>query len=144
MNDEQLKRIDIVLAESVMGWEYLEVGYFENGAGERQYELSSWMQKVGLGSVGAYFIDVPEDFFIPVDDFTPSTDANDALKAIDRFCEEGVDTDIFITSKRISVRLQGVEEGVNVSVGYAEAETAPLALCLAMLQPLGLSLKDLE
>jgi hypothetical protein len=144
MNDEQLKRIDIVLAENVMGWEYLEVGYFENGAGERQYELSSWMQKVGLGTVGAYFIDVPEDFFILVDDFTPSTDANDALKVVDKFCEEGVDTDIFITSKRISVRLQGVEDGVNVSVGYAEAETAPLALCLAMLQPLGLSLKDLE
>ena len=132
MNDEQLKRIDIVLAENVMGWEYLEVGYFENGADERQYEL------------GAYFIDVPEDFFILVDDFTPSTDANDALKVVDKFCEEGVDTDIFITSKRISVRLQGVEDGVNVSVGYAEAETAPLALCLAMLQPLGLSLKDLE
>jgi hypothetical protein len=144
MNDEQLKRIDIVLAENVMGWEYLEVGYFENGADERQYELSSWMQKVGLGTVGAYFIDVPEDFFILVDDFTPSTDANDALKVVDKFCEEGVDTDIFITSKRISVRLQGVEDGVNVSVGYAEAETAPLALCLAMLQPLGLSLKDLE
>lgn len=63
------KELDILVAETVMGWEYLEVDY--SGTEDetpRQVELEDWIEKVGIESIGPYFVDVGRDFWVYASD----------------------------------------------------------------------------
>lgn len=68
LGDLELTRLCAI----AMGYEFLAVGYF-GGEDEtpRQRELADWLDKVELDSVGDYWINVADDFFIEAEDYKP-------------------------------------------------------------------------
>ena len=78
--DNETKKL---LAKEVMGWEHLIVGYF-GGLDEtaRQVELEEWMEGVGISSVGEYFIDIENDWWVMVDEWSPDNNFSDAFRLL--------------------------------------------------------------
>lgn len=56
-----------------LGWEFITVGYFGDPETEtpRQVQLESWLSRVGVESVGDYWIDVEDDFWMRSVDWNP-------------------------------------------------------------------------
>lgn len=54
--------------------EYLEIGYYgTTSQTAKQTSLYEWIQKVNITDVGEYFIDVDNNYYVHVDEWTPST-----------------------------------------------------------------------
>ena len=87
MTDEQLEKW---AAENVMGWEYIIVGYYgTDDETERMRELKVWFDRVGIDSVGHYYINVKNDFWIPEVEWNPPTDLNQAFMVVKKMREDG-------------------------------------------------------
>ena len=90
------QELDALMATEVMGWEALTVGYFGIPESEtpRQVELKEWLDKVGIESVGDYYIDVDSDFLVRADDmwergWHPSTDWSAAGQVVEKMGTDG-------------------------------------------------------
>lgn len=88
------KTIDALIAQYVMGWKPHTVGYFgvkegDSAETKEQVELEAWAHKNGLQTIGDWWIDLDDQFFIKQDEWTPSTDIEQAYKALRR-CIRGV------------------------------------------------------
>jgi hypothetical protein len=70
--------LDFLLGSSIgLINDYLPVGFFDTDSEtEEQLELAMWMDVAGLTDVGEYFIHTDNMYFIPVDDWTPSSNFN--------------------------------------------------------------------
>jgi hypothetical protein len=85
MTDEQIVR---ALAETVMEWEYLRVGYFGVHDGSdaeetpRQVELEEWLTQNNIIEVGSYFINVSQDFW--TSDWDPLKSDADSCAVLDK------------------------------------------------------------
>jgi len=134
---EANRELDAKVAERVMGWELFKCNYFSSQEeSPRQTKLEPWINKVGITDVGDYFIDVDSDFWISVDEWHPSTDISAAWAVVGRM--EGLygfdahNGFTIINNKRdysgwyVEFPLPNWE--------YAEASTAPEAICLAALK----------
>jgi len=152
------RELDALVAEKVMGWEYLEVGYFgEEDETPRQVELNDWLDKVGIESIGPYFIDVERDFWIYASDmwghgWNPSTNIADAWRVVEKLCNWDVDDNMLVLEGQgPDIEEEGQPGWVAKQwwkadiVGIAghnigEADTAPHAICLAALKAVGVEI----
>ncbi len=133
------KELDKLIAEKVMKWEFLRIGYFgcydatDHLANEtkRQVELRDWLDNVDLHCIGDYYIDVASDFWIDDYSFKPSKDIKAAWEVVENLLENsGIDFEFKIGMDRLcEARL--FDDGVEI--GFAEATTAPEAICKAAL-----------
>ena len=84
------REMDALVAERVMGWELLSLGYVgTESETQRQRELSDWMERVELTYVGSYWIDVATDFWIEVDSWHPSQEDAPAFQVVDKMIANG-------------------------------------------------------
>ena len=95
--------LDAWVAEAVMGWEFLRIGYTGEHKGAdaetpRQVELekAGWLDEVGLTSVGSYYIDEPNHKWITLKGdwmhenvWSPSTDIAAAWEVVGRVNKGG-------------------------------------------------------
>ena len=133
----ELRERDAVVAEKVMGLEYLCVGYFgTEDETPRMRELHGWMGRVGIWSVGSYFVNVDSDFWIEAErrQYTTSWDA--MREVVEKMRAAGWSWSVDHTwgaryARAGFTRLHKDE----YASGYAEA--APEAVCIAALTALG-------
>ena len=147
------REVDNLMATEVMGWELLTVGYF-GGRDEtaRQVELEDWLEDKYPASVGQYWIDVPTDLYIPLEDWKPSTDIAMAMRAAKRLCNWDVDDNMLVlkgqgpdlerkewpngeAAEWWEADIQGIA-GHNVG----EADKPAMAICLATLKVKGINI----
>lgn len=73
------EKINQMIAEYVMNWELLEIGYYDTSSEtKRQKELESWMNKNNINNVGKYYIHEKSNLWIKVDKFSPTSNIDDA------------------------------------------------------------------
>lgn len=85
---DKVAKIDLLAR--AMGWEILTVNYFGEDETPRQVELKDWLDRVGIESVGIYYVDVEKDFWIPAtnmwgDAWDPFKHGDDTLDLIRKF-----------------------------------------------------------
>lgn len=147
MNLDELKpgvELDRLVAEKVMGWESFTMGYWDTAQrnhypyheSERQTELEGWLETVGFPElVGHYFIDVESDFFTAVGNWKPSIDIACAWRVIEYLREKGFTIYLFYNTESEGSYLWRVGfRSDQVWPPTGEAETAPLAICIAALK----------
>lgn len=72
------------LAEEVMGWEKLDMGYWgDMSETPRQTELKDWIEKAGITSVGDYWIRLDPEWWMECDGWDPTDDANAAVQVME-------------------------------------------------------------
>ena len=75
--------LDALVAEQVMGWEYLRVRYFGSpNETPREVELHDWMERLDLTSIGEYWIDESAEFWIETEYWLPSRYDADAFSQV--------------------------------------------------------------
>ena len=132
------RELDDRVAVSVMGWEVFTLSYFgTEDETPRMRELHDWLTRVGIESVGVYYIDVERDFWRDSDDFQPSTDIAAAWEVVEKVREhfnfELDGDDVW----QVWFRPFRMRDGYRVYYGIAvsdSGDTAPLAICLAALK----------
>jgi hypothetical protein len=88
MNNEQA--INRMLAEQVMGYEFIDIDYFSHMAQPRQLELEDWFRQFApVLHVGAYYIDVEKNILLPVEQFTPSRSMLHAWQVVENLRARG-------------------------------------------------------
>lgn len=115
----------------LMGWERFTCGYFgEDDESLRQVELMEWMEKVGLESVGNYFIDVDADMWIEVANWNPDIDIADAWLVLEKtYLLDNYSLEKFDNNEYVFGHYG--EYGFDIWTEFVRAPTAPLAICLA-------------
>ena len=87
-----MSTLDEFLAVEVMGRESVSVDYSgTEWESKWQVENKAWMDKVDLVSVGEYYVNVPQDFYIVQADWSPSTNIEQAMMCLDTFEEWRID-----------------------------------------------------
>ena len=135
--------LDDIVAEKVMGLEVFECGYYGEDETPRMVELHDWLDKVGIESVGTYFIDVKADKWEEAGHFRPSTVMSDAIKMAKKF-----DTFMFGISGSDDPRSNGklgvwacvIKDGVEhhfTDLGTNDVEKLPRVICMAALKAMG-------
>ncbi|EZP77579.1 hypothetical protein H839_08099 [Parageobacillus genomosp. 1] len=116
-----LREIDRLVAEKVMGWEPEEI------------EGSAYLS-------GYVLYKREEPPHIPDYQFKPSTNVADAWKVVEKLREKELYVDIDTFAEHYDVR---VVSGPN-EVGHSLSETAPLAICLAALKAAGVEVEGMD
>ena len=137
-----MEELDRKMAEKIMGWEYFECGYFgTEEETERMRELTMWMDRNHLDSVGAYYIKQGVNFWMPAIEWLPSTDMRQAVQIAERmrkrfdyglvFISRVTMHPTFYAQFRKVLSVWGGGEGEGYSDNPAEA------ICLAAANALG-------
>lgn len=141
--------LDAWIAELVMGWEYLKVGYVgvtegPNAETLRQRELSHWMDVVSLNQIGEYYIDIENNRWVSLRDtwewstggtvFAPGKEMNDAWNMLGKF--EGYFDIERLTNHEANPEYDYFDAGFARSPsGFSKS--APLAMCRAAIKAKG-------
>jgi len=120
------REIDRLVAEKVMGWEYdhLYKEYFL-----KEYVGNNWHKK----------------YVCKNHEFNPSTNIQDAWKVIEKLCvidrlnKDGYDFQMWSENGKFNANFW---KGDFYVLGFAESESAPLAICLAALETVGVEVED--
>lgn len=125
------EEINYRIALEIMGWEELRVGYYgTEDETPRQKELEDWLDKLGVESVGEYYIDVEKNYIFPKELWEPCNLVEQAWEVLEKF--PYTDWDIIICSSPIEWCCS-ISRWNKIAV-YITSETAPMAICLAALK----------
>ena len=146
---EAAQCLDAWIAERVMGWEYLKVGYIGVTEGDdaetpRQRELDHWMDAVSLDQIGEYYIDVENNTWVCLKEnwqwsgggavFAPSTNMSDAWKILERLHEQDWEYSVSPNHAMLCHK-EWITDSVAQSRPVIEAKgDVPLAVCRAALK----------
>jgi hypothetical protein len=88
-------KTDNKLLAEFLGWEHINIiwygyptEYKAKKSNPRQYELKVWLDKVGIESVGDYYIKVSTDFWIEANNWNPDKDWNDLMMIVQKLLIE--------------------------------------------------------
>ncbi|MCK5316309.1 MAG: hypothetical protein KAJ55_00265 [Anaerolineales bacterium] len=126
---------DAAVAEA-RGWEAFTCGYFDFSESPRQREIEEWLDKVGLASVGDYFIDVESDFWKAAEDWKPTTSTATAWELVEEMTED----DPWFHLAHFSEdgwKVEFTTKGGGDSTTIPGSPTAPLAICIAYMKAKG-------
>lgn len=133
MND-----IDTEVAVKIMEWELLTVGYFgTEDETRRQIELENWLDKVGIESVGYYWIDVEKDVWMNRQHWNPTENIAQAWQVVNKLLEKFPKLRIIISNLANSewrCIIMPSHTSVYTIFKEADEETAPLAICKCALK----------
>lgn len=143
------RQIDALVAEA-MGREILEVGYFgsrgdsllEPHETPRQVELEEWLDRVGIESIGTYYVDVKADWWREVDEWSPSTDIAAAWEIVDYTKESYVvklEYGLWWIDNRVYWKAELRSENGTYK---GEDPRMPMAICYAFLKSQGVEEPD--
>jgi hypothetical protein len=119
-----LREIDHLIATKVMGWEPEEI------------EGSAYLS-------GYVLYKREEPPHIPDYQFKPSTNIADAWQVVEKLIDEGYDINVYNHNKEFNVEIN-IEEDDKHLWFYGEADSAPLAICLAALKAVGVEVEVTE
>jgi hypothetical protein len=118
-----LREIDRLVATKVMGW------------------------KIYADSAGYKFWSINEDdrsrIIYSVTSFEPTKDIADAWQVVEKLIDEGYDINVYNHNKEFNVEIN-IEEDDKHLWFYGEADSAPLAICLAALKAVGVEVEVTE
>ncbi|WP_199425796.1 BC1872 family protein [Thermaerobacillus caldiproteolyticus] len=115
-----LREIDRLVAEHVMGWEPV----YDDG------DLISFVTEFGI----LFFSDDDER------EWSPTIDIADAWQVVEKLIDEGYDINVYNHNKEFNVEIN-IEEDDKHLWFYGEADSAPLAICLAALKAVGVNIE---
>ncbi|HEY8542624.1 MAG TPA: hypothetical protein VIL29_09590 [Pseudothermotoga sp.] len=116
----KLREIDRLVAEKVMGWE----PYYDDG------DLISFITDAG----SLFFSDDDEC------EWNPTTTIQHAWQVVEKLIDNGYDFTIYNHNKEFNVEIN-IEEDDKHLWFYGEANSAPLAICLAALKAVGVEVE---
>lgn len=133
------REIDSLVAEKIMGFELLEVRYWDHDETERQKEIKEWLNKVGLDMVGEYYIDIKNDFWIRKDYYRPTEEISSAWEIVEK-----LDLNEFCVSRFYTLN-NDLEYHVYMDDGtknyeVIKAPTLNMAICKATLRTVGIEI----
>lgn len=68
-----------------MGWEHVTVGYFgEEDETEWQRQNEDWMDKVGMDSIGDYWVNIQGNRFLPADSLCYHESWNELMPVVEK------------------------------------------------------------
>jgi hypothetical protein len=142
---------DELIASQVRSYETLSVGYFDVhdmrccNETPRQVELRDWMNKVGIGNIGKYYIDVASDFWVSDYDYHPTIDMNEAMKVMNRVMKsDDWNITLFVNVEYAGVTICDNKFHVYASDSYLvelerhDKDCMPDAICQAIAMALGI------
>ncbi|WP_199426265.1 BC1872 family protein [Thermaerobacillus caldiproteolyticus] len=116
-----LREIDRLVAEHVMGWEPV----YDDG------DLISFVTEFGI----LFFSDDDER------EWSPTIDIADAWQVVEKLNEDDFDFQVWREKGKYNVEFS---KDFFYLYGFAESETAPLAICLAALKAVGVEVEVIE
>lgn len=145
------KHVDALVAQYVMGWQHFNVGYWgvkpddprseykDHPESEQEKVLRNWLRKSCQrsyydGSVGDWWIHLDDKYCIKQDRWTPSTDLEQAYKALNRVLRIVPQSDMHIehllgTGWCCSTCSDEDAEGNRRWKAFKSFETLPQAMC---------------
>lgn len=125
------EEINSRIATEIMGWEELRIGYYgTEDETPRQKELEDWLDKLGVESVGEYYIEVNKNYIFPKELWEPCKLIEQAWEVLEKFPPK--DYKIIICPSYNGWICQ-INKWTEWSLP-TETETAPMAICLAALK----------
>lgn len=110
-----LREIDRLVATKVMGWKMLEIKHTDSGV------------------IGGFYDDGEK--LIGVGEWSPTSDIRVAWQVVEKLSKDGCDFQVW-REKNGKYNVEFSKDFFYV-FGFAESETAPLAICLAALKAVG-------
>ena len=124
-----LREIDRLVAEKVMGWKLRK--YFEDDC----YITDEWVtdieDKFGNGVI-----------VIDVDKFNPSTNIQDSWQVVEELIDRGYDFNLWRSEQREYNAEFQIQKEDGFVVSYGESDHAPTAICFASLEAVGVDVND--
>lgn len=144
MSDERNRQLDAEVAESVMGFEVFDLGYYgTEQETPRMRELHSWLEDVGIQAVGRYAIDVEQNFWQAMatgfGNWSPSTDISAAFTVVEKMRERYTNVSIHaangwgVSFGDIKCERGNPDEFTERWTPTVSADTLPEAICRAAL-----------
>jgi hypothetical protein len=125
------RQLDSLVAEKIMEWEKLSYMPFDNPL--KSHPLNEWIRKVGIINYGTYYIDQEKEFWLPVEDFEPSSTLIAAWMIIEILKQKGYKFWLGLSNSKYMCQFAIITEPFET---VAIEETAPLAITLASLKAL--------
>jgi Phage ABA sandwich domain len=118
-----LREIDRLVATKVMGWKILEIKHTDSGV------------------IGGFYDDGEK--LIGVGEWSPTSDIRVAWQVVEKLRDRYVYMNLTNNDDSYCCELmeQDLENSSRYFTYYADAETAPLAICLAALKAVGVNIK---